>query len=297
MKMSLGTALLGICIGLGGSVALAQEEHNHHDGDHHAEEATVGAPGSHAADQEEAAKIEASLGELSQEDRELAAAQRYCVVMTDMPLGAMGIPLKVMVNDQAVFVCCKGCQKKALIDPAKTLATAKKLREAVQEDIAIAANMAELPPEDRELALAQGFCAVMVDHRLGTMGPPLKIVLGSETVFLCCEGCEAKATANPAKTLAAVKALKAKVQAAAEMEAILAELSPADRRLAKAQGYCAVMTDNLLGSMGTPIKVVVNDQPVFLCCAGCRRKALANPDQTLATAAKLKAKVAESSSK
>lgn len=297
MKMSLHATLLGIYLAFAASAGLAQEEHDHHDNDHHGEGASVGEPGHDAADEEEAAKIEANLGKLSAEDRELAAAQRYCVVMTDMPLGAMGLPLKVVVNDEVVFVCCKGCQKKALADPARTLATAKKLRKAVIEDNEIAANMAKLSPADRELAAAQGFCAVMADHRLGTMGPPLKIALGSETVFLCCEGCEAKAIADPNRTLAAVKALKAKVQAAAELEAIFAKLSPADRRLAKAQGFCAVMADNPLGSMGTPIKLMVKDQPVFLCCAGCRRKALANADQTLATVAKLKVKVADAASK
>lgn len=297
MKMSLHAALLGAYLAFGASVGVAHEEHDHQDENNHVDAASVGKPGHYAADEEEAAKIEANLGRLSPKYRELAAAQRYCVVMNDMPLGAMGLPLKVVVNDEAVFVCCKGCQKKALADPGKTLATAKKLREAVQKEIEIASNLAKLSPDDRELAAAQGFCAVMVDHRLGTMGPPLKIALGSETVFLCCEGCEAKATADPNKTLAAVEALKAKVQAAAEMEAIFAKLTPADRRLAKAQGFCAVMADNPLGSMGTPIKLMVKDQPVFLCCAGCRRKALANPDQTLATAAKLKAKVADVASK
>jgi hypothetical protein len=293
MKMSLYAALVGMYLALG-AMGVAQEEHgHHHDKDNHAEDASAGQQGHGMADKEEAAKVESNLGMLSPQDRELAAAQRYCVVMTDMPLGAMGLPLKVVVNDEAVFVCCKGCQKQALADPARTLATAKKLRETVQEGIEIAANMAKLSPADRERAAAQGFCAVMVDHRLGTMGPPLKIALGSEAVFLCCEGCEAKATADPNKTLAAVKALKAKVQSAAEMEAIFAKLSPADRRLAKAQGFCAVMADTPLGSMGAPIKLMVKDQPVFLCCAGCRRKALANPDQTLATAAKLKETAAD----
>ncbi len=290
MRILLNSGLIGLYLALGAPLSVAQEEH-----DHHGEHTEASATGEHdhgTADAEEAAKIEANLDKLSAQDREFAAAQRYCVVMTDMPLGAMGLPLKVVVNDEAVFVCCKGCQKKALADPAKTLATAKKLQDAVQEEKEIEANMAKLSPTDHELAAAQGFCAVMVDHRLGTMGSPLKISVGSEVVFLCCQGCEAKAMADPAKTLATVKELKAKVVAAAETEATFAKLSPADRRVAKAQGFCAVMADNPLGSMGTPIKIMVKDQPVFLCCAGCRRKALANPDRTLATAAELKAKVA-----
>jgi len=40
----------------------------------------------------------------------------------------MGVPVKVMVKDQPVFLCCKGCQKEALADPDKTLARVKELR-------------------------------------------------------------------------------------------------------------------------------------------------------------------------
>ena len=76
---------------------------------------------------------------------------------------------------------------------------------------------------------------------------------------------------------------------AAEVKAALAKLSPEDRRLAEAQVFCAVLEKNYLGSMGTPVKVMVKGRPVFLCCDGCEKKALANPDQTLAKVEKLKA--------
>jgi hypothetical protein len=186
MKTSFVLGMVGLSFTLCAPTAIAQEAH-----DHHAHESAVGVARHGTADEEEAATIEANLGAMSPQDRELAAAQRNCVVMIDMPLGAMGLPSKVTVNGEAVFVCCKGCEKKAPANPAKTLAMAKKLRDAVQQEIEIAANMAKLSPADRELAAAQGFCAVMVDNRLGTMGPPLKISVGSEVVFLCCEGCEA----------------------------------------------------------------------------------------------------------
>ena len=69
----------------------------------------------------------------------------------------------------------------------------------------------------------------------------------------------------------------------------MAKLSPEDRKEAEAQKFCVVMGDNLLGSMGTPLKLDVNGQPVFVCCSGCKSKALKNPEQTLATVAKMKA--------
>jgi len=70
----------------------------------------------------------------------------------------------------------------------------------------------------------------------------------------------------------------------------LAKLSPEDRRLAESQQYCPVLPDSSLGSMGVPVKVMVNGRPVFLCCKGCVNDALARPEQTLATVEKLKAK-------
>ena len=69
----------------------------------------------------------------------------------------------------------------------------------------------------------------------------------------------------------------------------MGKLSPEDRKEAEAQKFCAVMSSNLLGSMGAPLKVKIKGEPVFLCCSGCKSKALKNPDQTLATVAKMKA--------
>ncbi|MGV3486482.1 MAG: hypothetical protein ACO1RT_18845 [Planctomycetaceae bacterium] len=80
----------------------------------------------------------------------------------------------------------------------------------------------------------------------------------------------------------------------AAITAALAKLSPEDREIAEAQRYCAVLTENPLGSMGTPFKLDVNGEPVFLCCAGCKSKALRDPDATLATVARLKAEHASS---
>jgi len=61
-----------------------------------------------------------------------------------------------------------------------------------------------------------------------------------------------------------------------EITAALAKLSDADRKLADAQRWCVVEDDNRLGSMGAPLKIMVDGKPVFLCCAGCKKKAAAN---------------------
>lgn len=61
----------------------------------------------------------------------------------------------------------------------------------------------------------------------------------------------------------------------------LAKLSPEDKASAEKQHVCPV-TDELLGSMGSPKKVDVNGKQVWICCDGCREELLANPDKHLA---------------
>jgi len=51
----------------------------------------------------------------------------------------------------------------------------------------------------------------------------------------------------------------------AKIKAVLGRMSAADRSLAMAQKFCPVNQDTLLGSMGPPVKVMIESQPVFLC--------------------------------
>lgn len=75
-----------------------------------------------------------------------------------------------------------------------------------------------------------------------------------------------------------------------KIKAEMDKLSPEDRALAEAQRVCPV-TDEPLGSMGTPIKVMIKDKPVFLCCKSCEAKAKASPDAMLEKVEELKARV------
>lgn len=66
-----------------------------------------------------------------------------------------------------------------------------------------------------------------------------------------------------------------------KMEAALAQLLPEDAESAAKQHFCPV-SGEMLGTMGTPHKVEVNGQAVWICCDGCKRKLLDNPDHYLA---------------
>ncbi len=110
----------------------------------------------------------------------------------------------------------------------------------------------------------------------------------------CGAGTPQKNQAAPAQAQATTPAEpvdETKVQAA------LAKLDPADRKLAEAQRFCAVDNEERLGAMGTPVKVMVSGQPVFLCCKGCSKNALANPEKTLAQVKELKEKTATTTTK
>ena len=75
-------------------------------------------------------------------------------------------------------------------------------------------------------------------------------------------------------------------------------LPPADdAALIAAQVYCPIMPESKLGEMGQPVKIMVKDkagieQPVFVCCKGCKRKVLANQEAALAKVAEFKAAAA-----
>jgi uncharacterized protein (TIGR03000 family) len=74
----------------------------------------------------------------------------------------------------------------------------------------IAAELGKLSPEDKELAVAQKFCAVQGENRLGEMGVPIKLMVKGKPVFICCEACKKKALENADQTLAQVETLKHK---------------------------------------------------------------------------------------
>lgn len=77
----------------------------------------------------------------------------------------------------------------------------------------VAAERAKLPPDDRALVEAQEWCVVQTEERLGSMGPPLKLDIKGQPVFICCKGCKRKAEADPDRTLAKAEELRAKARA------------------------------------------------------------------------------------
>ncbi len=117
----------------------------------------------------------------------------------------------------------------------------------------------------------------------------MAIGLLSLVAVLLTVGCQTQTP--PATTTSSSQASHDKHSAEAadpKVSAALAKLSLEDRQIAEVQKFCAVMNQKKLGSMGTPLKLEIKGEPVFLCCTGCKTKALKNPDETLAKVAALK---------
>lgn len=145
-------------------------------------------------------KISEALAPLSAADRKLAETQRFCPMMEHSRLGAMGTPIKLMIEGKPVFVCCKGCVDDAKEHGPATLKMSQQLSEA-------SAVLANFPAKERAAIEAQKYCAIQDKNLLGSMGAPIKLELNGEPVYLCCKGCIAKAKADPNATLAKVKKL------------------------------------------------------------------------------------------
>jgi Cu(I)/Ag(I) efflux system membrane fusion protein len=74
-----------------------------------------------------------------------------------------------------------------------------------------------------------------------------------------------------------------------KIKSALAKLSPEDRRIANEQKFCPVLPENRLGSMGVPVRLVIEGKTIFVCCAGCKKQAIAEGPLTLSKIEKLKA--------
>ena len=73
-----------------------------------------------------------TIAKLPLEDQKLAIEQGVCPI-TEEPLGSMGVPIKVELKGQPVFLCCQGCLKEAKANPNEILEKVKRLKEQRQK--------------------------------------------------------------------------------------------------------------------------------------------------------------------
>ena len=217
-------------------------------------------------------------------ESQLAAAaitrQKTCPV-SGKPLGSMGQPVAVDINGGQVYVCCAGCADAVKADPAK-YATG---RPQITVTTATAADAA--------LIKRQAKCPVM-DEPLGSMGQPIKVLVGEKPIFLCCKGCIKKIQAEPQKYLAMVYGNPTQDAATShgavpigteQVRTGVYKVTSADAPYVAAQKRCPVM-DEPLDAMGGPYKVHAAGKAIYICCPGCAKKIAAEPDKFLDVLAK-----------
>ncbi|TWU15139.1 hypothetical protein [Allorhodopirellula heiligendammensis] len=207
--------------------------------------------------------------------------QKICPV-TGKPLGSMGDPVAVDVNDQRVFVCCAGCVGALESEPAKYVGG----RPQIKIETATAADVDAIE--------RQQVCPVM-DEPLGGMGTPVKVLIGDKPIFLCCRGCIKKLEAEPAKYLAMIQGTRSvsmddadsgSVPAGTEqVRAGVFRITAADEPFVAAQKQCPVMNEPL-DAMGGPYKVHAGGKAIYICCPGCAKKIIAEPQKWLAELAR-----------
>ena len=90
-------------------------------------------------------------------------------------------------------------------------------------------------------------------QKLGSMGTPVKVKVGEETVFLCCKGC-----------------LKQKIKPE--------HWATIHANAAKAQRICPVMKHEISKN---PKWTIVEGQVVYVCCPPCKKKVAADPQKYL----------------
>ncbi|WP_233903423.1 hypothetical protein [Stieleria maiorica] len=133
-------------------------------------------------------------------------------------------------------------------------------------------EVATVPASEMQLAAAaiarQKICPVS-GKLLGSMGDPVAVDVTDDRVFVCCAGCVDAVKASPEKYLTGTPGI------------LVSSATKEDAALIAAQKTCPVM-DEPLGSMGNPVKVMVGDKPIFLCCKGCVRRVQAEPEKYLA---------------
>jgi len=136
-------------------------------------------------------------------DQQPVIQQSICPV-TETRLGEHGDPIKLMVGDRPVYVCCEGCVQQVQNDPRGYVQKASHL---VQVNSAARRpnpptpqrphiTVAQLSANDRALVQQQGTCPVL-DGPLGGHGDPVKLMVDGRPLYVCCQGCVGQVEQNP----------------------------------------------------------------------------------------------------
>ena len=113
-------------------------------------------------------------------DTQKTVPQTVCPVMG----GKIDKTVYVDANGKRIYLCCQGCDKKVKADPAKYI--------AMLEKEGITLDKATVP---------QTVCPVMG----GKINKNVFVDANGKRIYLCCQGCDKKVKADPAKYIAVLE--------------------------------------------------------------------------------------------
>jgi Cu(I)/Ag(I) efflux system membrane fusion protein len=234
------------------------------------------------------------------------AKQEICPV-TGAQLGSMGQPVRAAAEGRSVLLCCAGCQDKFAARPdhyIKRLSTVSADGVlAVPEQAVIDTGSTQVVYVEREPGLFEGvavtlgplcegyypvIAGLLPGDRVAAAGAFLvdaetRLNPAAAAAYFGASGTPSRggSTSAPAATRAdGDDARASSPQASDKVQANLAKLPEADRKLAVAQGVCPI-SGLPLGSMGVPETMTVQGRVLFVCCEGCRDQVNQDPQAAL----------------
>ena len=124
-------------------------------------------------------------------------------------LGSLGLPVKLLLDDQPLFVCCQGCVVKVREKPLLYLPRGVVPRaSAVPPPPRVPISVTEATADEAAEIRRQRECPVQYTP-LGERGPPLRVTFSGQSFFVCCRDCAAQVQQNPEEYLTRVAQLRA----------------------------------------------------------------------------------------
>ena len=216
-----------------------------------------------------------------QVQREAIDRQRFCPISGHL-LHLLSDPIEAKLNGKIVYCCSVECVAEL---------------ESVSSEMLVSfprVSTGDFSEADEELIRLQRSCPVM-EMPLGSMGNPVKVMVGRQPVFLCCKGCLVKVKKNPvhyAKQSVGEGSdqLLQRLASSSQVEQVLLEdaseklpsgvykVGVEDQRLIAEQKICPVMEEPL-DAMGGPYKVNLNGKMIYICCPGCASSLRREPEE------------------
>jgi YHS domain-containing protein len=145
------------------------------------------------------APLQVVVAEFTDADREAVARQKVCPVSHEA--FDHDTPVKLMIGDRVLYLCCKDCIEEVQKNPQAYYAQAQAV--AVQRPVQQSVSVETATAADEAAIRAQSVCPVS-GQRLGGMGTPLRVTINGQTLYVCCKGCVARVEKDPAKYFAKV---------------------------------------------------------------------------------------------